>query len=146
MSEPSLVLQAALRALLVNAEAVTNLVLPANIIDQSERPERFPCVIIGEDQTLDDTRELSPSIALSEVIQTLHVFSRSEGLVECKRIAGAIQRTVRRTKFDVSDDPNVLCLECWFEGSRFLRDPDGITAHGVITLRGRVQEPWRTPA
>lgn len=85
MSEASL---AAQRLAVVKMRArpeLTALVPSGNIFDRNERPEVFPCVVIGEGQTVGDDIDCAD---LSEVHLSLHVWTKENGLVACKSIAG----------------------------------------------------------
>lgn len=52
MSDPSLALQKAVRERLVASAAVTALLPADSIFDRHARPERFPCIVLGEGQVL----------------------------------------------------------------------------------------------
>ena len=91
----------------------------------------FPHIIIGEDQIIGDDTECTEE---DEVTINVHVWAREEtpeeGVLKAKAIAGAIRRVLRKqltlTGFTVDD---------WtYEGTRHLGDPDGATAHSVITF------------
>jgi hypothetical protein len=93
----------------------------------------FPYVLIGEDQVMDDSTECAES---SEVITTVHVRSRvaddvAASRIQAKSIAGVVRSTIKGlsavTGFDV-----VLAD---FETTRHLIDPDGLTAHSVVSHR-----------
>ncbi len=129
MSSPSLAFQAALGARLIAASAVTTLVPASNIFDRPGRPEAFPCIQLGEDTEVDDAAPLARDRC--DVTATLHIWSREAGLAGAKAIAGAIRGTLSGywtlTGWRVVDAPMV-------QAARFLRDPDGVTAHGVLTI------------
>jgi hypothetical protein len=131
MTAPSLDLQAAIRAALVADPAITALVPTANIYDRSKRPEVFPSIVLGEDMEQDAEVELSRSYI--RVTSTIHIWNREPSTVGVKKIAAAIRSAVAAR---VSGFVDVR-----FESARFLRDPDGETAHGVVTFDSLVWSP-----
>ena len=93
----------------------------------------FPHVVIGEDQVLDDSTECADS---SEVYTTVHVWTRdqsevSESRTQAKRMAGVIRSALKGPMTVTGFD---LVLQD-FENARHLTDPDGLTAHAVVTHR-----------
>ncbi len=54
MTAPTLNLQAAIRAALVNDEAVSSVVPAARIYDRHARPDVFPCIVLGDMQEVGD--------------------------------------------------------------------------------------------
>lgn len=128
MSEASL---AAQRLAVVGMRArphLTALVPATNIFDRNERPEVFPCVIVGEAQTVGDD---ATCIVAAEVFLTIHVWTAENGMVGCKSIAGEIQRALR----SLSGLQDGWQCDFNFEDARYLRDPDGLHSHGVVTFR-----------
>lgn len=132
--EPSLDLQKAIRSRLVASSSVTSLVPAAKILDKNGRPEVFPCILIGEGETMPDdgvARNRHQSFA------DLHLWQTEPGLAGVKAIAGAIRGALSDGPLSV-DGFRVADLR--IERSRFLRDPDGIHSHGVISLQARLVE------
>ncbi len=62
----------------------------------------------------------------------LHVWSRNEGFVETKRIGDAIERSLHLASLSVAGS---RVVEIAFEQANYIKDPDGITRHGIITFR-----------
>lgn len=134
MSEASLAAQAIIYDRLTNNSAIAALVPAGSIFDRNERPETFPCIIIGEAQTVGDDLDCGP---LSDVYSTVHVWTKEEGTKACKTIAGAVRRALWQAAgtyegFTVSGT--------FFEDARYLRDPSGEHAHGVVTFKSLVGE------
>ncbi len=131
----SLACQKAIRAALVADAGVIALVPAASILDRNARPNPTPSIIIGEDQELDEDR-IARNVV--RVFSTVHVWQREAGLTDAKRIAGAIRLAVRAIRMETVDG--------WFIGdsyvssTRFLRDPDGETSHGVVTIETMLTE------
>ncbi len=94
----------------------------------------FPYVVIGDDDTsawdTDDT--LGKEIDIS-----IDIWSRTAGFKQTKAIMGEIYDILNRgaltkTGYNIVD---CLCTE-----SQALRDPDGITRHGVMVFKLTIQK------
>ena len=130
----SLAVQRAIGARLVASEAVTALVPAANILDRNSRPAPMPSIILGEDQEVDEGDIARHNI---RVYATLHVWKRETGLTGVKAIAGAIRSALGDSR---PEGDGFHFADCRVSSTRFLRDPDGETAHGVVTVEALVQE------
>ncbi|MGH6979038.1 MAG: DUF3168 domain-containing protein [Brevundimonas sp.] len=140
MSDPALAVQNAVESALRGSEAVkaamglaTARLYPLAPPDDA----LFPYLVIGEDQIIADETECS---AGSEVYVATHVWTRIEDDVsgsraQAKQIAGAVRTAIGR-------DLNVIgfdLVECRFEDTRHMTDPDKRTAHAVVTHRLMVE-------
>ncbi|WP_316227483.1 DUF3168 domain-containing protein [Bradyrhizobium sp. SZCCHNR3110] len=129
--EPSLELQKAIRARLLASAELMALVPPDNILDTNGRPERVPCLNIGEGQTV-YRRFDSTSYA------TLHVWFQEPGLVNAK---AAISAIVQALRVDAQIN-GVLNLDSFVvhdlavTQTRFMRDVHGSYSHGIVTVAG----------
>lgn len=133
MIETSLELQKAIRARLVDTPAVVARVAPAQIFDRHSRPERFPCIVIGEAQTIVEPITLTRSHV--RAVMNVHVWTKDGDLVGVKEIAGTAARAL-------TPKPSIdgLHLVDWLiTGTRFMRDPQDI-GHAVITVEALVSE------
>lgn len=92
----------------------------------------FPYVTVGDEVVVDDGDGCAE---LFDVSIDIHVWSRVPGQVEAKQIGEAVR--VALTPALVVSDYAVILHE--FETSRVIRDPDGLTAHAVITFRWLLQ-------
>jgi len=128
-SEPSLDLQKAIRARLLASAELMALVPADNVLDVTGRPERVPCVNIGEGQTVYQ-RFYSTSYS------TLHVWVQEPGLTGAKAIVGAIVPALRIDAqiAGVLTLDNFICHDLAVTQTRFMRDPHGSYSHGVVTL------------
>lgn len=127
--EPSFDLQKAIRARLIASAELMALVGPDAIIDANGRPERVPCVQIGEGQTIFRRWD-------STTHATLHVWFQEPGLVQCKQAVSAIVEALR-VDAQVSGVlvlDSFTCLDLMPTQTRFMRDPHGSYSHGVVTV------------
>ncbi len=128
---PELALQRAVRERLI-----TGAVLPAgSILDRGTRPTADPSIIMGEGQSLE---EGDIARRLVRCWMTLHVWKREAGSEGVKTIAGAIRTAVREPRLVLGG--GFHCADARVSSARFLRDPDGETAHGVVSVEALVEE------
>ena len=127
-------IQTAIRLRLVATAAVTALVPPTSILDINQRPAPTPSIIIGEGQSVEgdqiDRRD-------QRVFSTLHIFKTEPGLVGVKDIAGAIRTAIHSSRLTVT---GWHCGDCRVSSMHFMRDPDGETAHGIVTVEALMVE------
>lgn len=132
--EPSHELQKAIRVRLVASSALTSLVPSANIVDRNGTPAVFPSILLGEGQTIpggDIARRRH------EVFVDLHIWQKETGLVFSKQVAGAIREALADTRWTAT---GLDVADLRVISSRFMRDPNGIHSHGVISLTALVSE------
>lgn len=130
-----LAVQIALRARFITTSAVTALVPAASILDRNERPVPDPSIILGEDQTVDEGQSLHRD--RYRVYSTIHLWKKEPSLAGVKAIAWAIREAVRPGRLELGT--GFHCADCFVASHRFLRDPDGVTSHGVVTIETLVQ-------
>jgi len=131
----ALALQKAMGARLAGFPAVTDLVPPEHIVDAHGRPARFPSIILGDGQEV--AADLTFERRHVNVFVDLHVWDRSPSFTSIKAIAGAIRAALHGADL-VLDEGRLLDLK--HAGTRYLRDPDGQTAHAVVTIEALVEE------
>jgi hypothetical protein len=133
---PELALQKGIRARLIMTTAVTDLVPASSILDRNERPAPDPSIVIGEGQSVDE----GDSIARNRVTiyADLHVWKKEVSLAGVKLIAGEIRKAIRGGRLVM--DAGFHCVDAYVNSARFLRDPDGETSHGVVTVKAMVEE------
>lgn len=129
MADPALALQGAINTRLrAQVTAVSSRVfdrVPADVV--------FPYIELGEFQIVDDGAQCHDG---QEVYVTLHIWSRSVGQVEAKTIAGAVRGSLHEAELDLGTDWQFL--EIAHQDTRYLKDPDGLTSHAVLTFRALV--------
>jgi hypothetical protein len=133
MAEPSLAMQRAiydaLTADLLLAEVMGGAV---RVYDLVPADASFPYITIGDDQALDAGVSCEPD--MWEYFSTIHVWSRATigaGRIEAKFIAG-LTREILKTP-PAAPGFNVHLSQC--ERLDHLRDPDGLSAHSIVTMR-----------
>ncbi|SHH03732.1 Protein of unknown function [Kaistia soli DSM 19436] len=136
MTSPSLALQKLVYARLVNSAEVTALVSRDFILDRSGRPTAFPCIIIGEGYGNLGTYWYEGNHH-DELFSDLHIWTAEPSTVEVKEIAHAIRLALRGYPWSA---PGYTCHDLSVAGETFMRDPDGLHAHGVVSVRAILQE------
>ena len=134
MMEPSLALQAAIRARLVASNAVTSIIPASAIVDRNASPALDNSIVIGEATT-------GPDDGIARVryivVSDLHIWRKEPGTVGSKQVAGAIRDAL-------SDGPIAVAgfhvADLRIASVRFLRDPGGLHSHGVLSLEARLVE------
>lgn len=131
MTEPSLALQTAVRARLVNTPAVTALVEPAAIREGDTRPDLFPSVIFANSQVVVSGHYKNYRNVTAFL--DLHVWAEGDGIAPAKTIGGevwnAIGRELEVPGFDLHDGVHVE--RSWY-------GTDSGKGHGVITVRAHM--------
>lgn len=128
--------QKALRARFTTTAALMALVPAANVLDSNQRPAPVPSIILGESQSVDEGTSLRR--AHTRVYHTLHVWTREASTVEVKAICGEIRRSIGLGRLVLAAP--LHCADLRVSSTRFLRDPDGEHAHGVVTVEALVSE------
>jgi hypothetical protein len=130
MSDPAYAVQKALRSRLIGTAAVTALVPANSVLDINQRPAPDPSIILGEDQVVDPGQSIARDIV--RVHSTLHVWKKENGLSGVKAIAAAAWAAIKTGRLTL--DAGLQCVDCRVTDTRFLRDPDGETSHGVVNV------------
>ncbi len=124
MSDPSYAIQvaivAALRALGTEAEARVYDTVPASAA--------FPYVSLGEGQMIPVDEDCGDP---SETYLDIDIWTRDAGFPQTKRIAGAFRERLHHG--DLSIAGHVLDL-MEVQSVNYVRDPDGITRHGILSV------------
>lgn len=133
MTDVSLALQNAIVGRLRARSALIALVPAANIFDRHARPEVFPCIMVGEGQTVREDLTLADNHV--RLFFTLHIWTRDGALASARAIAGEMGVALRGRFFS-----DVTAITARYRDARFLRDPDGVSGHGVLTFELLAQE------
>lgn len=87
-----------------------------------------------EDNNVDD----ADCISGWEMFHQIDVWSRKPGRVHAKQICAAVKAALHQADLSLTDNALVV-IELVFE--RILKDPDGLTTHGVLQFRIAAEEP-----
>ena len=113
----------------LNTDNTLTNTLGANVFDDVPEETAFPLVVLGEDTTVDfSTKDLIGS----ETTINIDIFSRYRGSKETKNIMDRIHTLLHDSSLTVS---GVNLINLRFEFSDVIRDPDGITRHGIMRFR-----------
>ncbi|KAF0136868.1 MAG: hypothetical protein FD152_845 [Xanthobacteraceae bacterium] len=138
MTEPSLAIQAAIRARLIADSNVTALVPADRIFDGRWRTERMPCIIIGEGNVLYSDEYESFH---EETYLDVHVWTEGEDFTAAKRIADAIRRAIKSAPWVAA---GFIVHGITVTKARFLRgkgtDAALANTHAVISVDAVLQE------
>lgn len=116
-------------------DAVADAVAPLPVYDNPQQvadPDNnalFPFVTVGEATVRewdDDT------LTGFEADVMIHVWSRASHRLEAKQVQDSIYAALHRSALTIGTAPAILCDHVQ---SETLRDPDGITIHGVSRYR-----------
>ena len=132
MSDPALGLQGAL-VVRLKASSALAAIIGDRVYDLPPKGPQYPYLTLGEDQVIGDDADCYDG---SEVYLTLHAWSRAVGFPEVKRIVAAMRDALHLAPLAISDH---RLVELRYQDARYLRDPDGLTSHAVITFRALLE-------
>ena len=127
--------QKAIRARLISTSAVTALVPAAAIIDTHRRPAPTPSVIIGEGTAAPDSGNVKRD--RQELFATVDVWVAEPSTETAKRIMGALWAAMKLDPRPVLDGGYHLA-DWQVYRERVIRDPNGTTAHGILTVQALI--------
>lgn len=125
---PSLELQTALVTDLKAQSSITALVGGRVYDNVPERPI-FPYVAFGPE---DHTNEDAECIRAQTVYFQLDVWSREPSSAECRKILDALKRRIEGFQYSITS--NAVVGEAQIERERVMRDSDGRTWHGILSV------------
>ncbi|EYD73612.1 hypothetical protein Rumeso_04733 [Rubellimicrobium mesophilum DSM 19309] len=74
----------------------------------------------------------------TRVWHTLHVWKTEPSLEGAKEICGVVEAALSAGRLDLG--PNFHAIDSHVVSSRTMRDPDGETSHGVVTIEVLAEE------
>jgi hypothetical protein len=137
--DPSLEIQGAIVAVLKGDDVMRGLIGERVFDDVPRDPmsgdvtAAFPYISFGREQVVPVDVDCIPG---SEIYIDLDIWSREEGFVEVKKIAWRMRKLLHDRDLGIEEAGLVSIA---YDGRRLLRDPDGITRHGVVTFRAIVE-------
>lgn len=113
-------------ALNVNAITAT---LNCGVYDEVIEGNSYPFITLGEETAIDYSTN---NLVGAETTINIHIWSRYKGSKQTKEIMDKVHDLLHDVSLTVS---GVNLINLRFEYSDILRDPDGITRHGVMRFR-----------
>jgi hypothetical protein len=113
-------------------DALTAALAPVPVQDQAGPNQAYPYVTIGE-LTGDQRDTLGEQAAGIEM--TVHVWSRQPGMQECQVLMAQAKDALDRRRLPATGFQWVDTI--WIY-AQTLRDPDGMTRHGILRFRVEV--------
>lgn len=98
------------------------------VYDRVPPEPTYPYLTIGDEQTLDDGNACDDGW---ELFTDVHLWSQAVGFPEVK---GLIAEAASRLA-GIADVPGLTLIASIVESTRVFRDPDGLTSHGVVSMR-----------
>ena len=128
MSIGSFALQSSVYSTLSNDNTLSS-TYGASVFDDVPEDTSYPYITIGEDNITEfGTKDLDGTTRT----MTIHIWSEYKGSKETKQIMDRIHDLLHDSSLSVSGF-NLINMR--FEFSDIMRDPDGITRHGVMRFR-----------
>ena len=127
MSVGQFALQSTLYSAL-NVSAITS-TLSCGVYDEVVEGNSYPFITLGEETVTDYSTK---NLVGAETTVNIHIWSRYKGSKETKQIMDKVHDLLHDVSLTVS---GVNLINLRFEFSDIMRDPDGITRHGVMRFR-----------
>ena len=134
MSDPTAVLQAAIVPVL-KVDSGLSALIGTRIYDTPPPSPVFPYVSVGEDQFVKDRADCYTG---GEATLVFHVWSREVGFLQAKRVGAALVEALDGLEIDLSSGQQRL-VDLLFDSSNYIRDPDGLTSHGIVTFTALIE-------
>ena len=121
-------LQTAIYSALSGDSTLTS-TLSCGVYDDTPEESAFPFIVIGEDTT---TEYGTADVDGGSTTVTIHVWSQYKGSKEAKNIIDRVHPLLHDSSLSQTGF-NLVNMR--YEFSDVLRDPDGVTRHGIIRFR-----------
>ena len=127
-SDPSLALQKAIVAAL-KADAGVNAIVAGRIYDAVPGSAVKPYISFGAFQLLPEHGDCLDG---GEAFVTLDAWAAGPDTVQVKQLGTAVARALDMAPITLASPQRLV--EMSIEQTQYMRDPDGLTAHGIITV------------
>jgi len=127
-------MKSAFNPLQVAIYGALNGVISCPVYDAVPEGAAWPYMVIGETTGVDWSTKLENG---QVVTITLHGWSRAKGTKEVNDLMDEALQALTGPALSVTDFTLVLLR---FDFASVIRDPDGITRHGMLRLRGLLEE------
>ena len=111
----------------LNVSAITS-TLSCGVYDEVVEGNSYPFITLGEETAIDYSTN---NLVGAETTINVHIWSRYKGSKQTKEIMDKVHDLLHDVRLTVS---GVNLINLRFEYSDILREPDGITRHGVISF------------
>ena len=112
----------------LNVSAITT-TLSCGVYDEVIEGNTYPFINLGEETTIDYSTKTATG---GETTINIHIWSQYKGSKQTKEIMDKVHDLLHDSNLSVTGF-NLINLR--FEYSDIMRDPDGITRHGVMRFR-----------
>ena len=112
----------------LNVNAITT-TLACGVYDEVIEGNTYPFITLGEETAIDYSTKTATG---SETTINIHIWSQYKGSKQTKEIMDKVHDLLHDSNLSVTGF-NLINLR--FEYSDIMRDPDGITRHGVMRFR-----------
>jgi len=112
----------------LNVSSITS-TLSCGVYDEVIEGNTYPFITLGEDTTIDYSTKTATG---GETTINIHIWSQYKGSKQTKEIMDKVHDLLHDSNLSVTGF-NLINLR--FEYSDIMRDPDGITRHGVMRFR-----------
>ena len=112
----------------LNVSAITT-TLSCGVYDEVVEGNSYPFITLGEETAIDYSTN---NLVGAETTVNVHIWPRYKGSKETKEIMDKIHDLLHDVSLTVT---GVNLINLRFEYSDIMRDPDGITRHGVMRFR-----------
>ena len=112
----------------LNVSAITT-TLSCGVYDEVIEGNTYPFITLGEETTIDYSTKTATG---SETTINIHIWSQYKGSKQTKEIMDKVHDLLHDIDLTVTGF-NLINLR--FEYSDIMRDPDGVTRHGVMRFR-----------
>ena len=112
----------------LNVSAITT-TLSCGVYDEVIEGNTYPFITLGEETTFDYSTKTATG---GETTINIHIWSQYKGSKQTKEIMDKVHDLLHDSNLSVTGF-NLINLR--FEYSDIMRDPDGITRHGVMRFR-----------
>ena len=112
----------------LNVSAITT-TLSCGVHDEVVQGNSYPFITLGEETAIDYSTN---NLVGAETTINIHIWSRYKGSKETKEIMDKVHDLLHDVNLSVT---GVNLINLRFEYTDIMRDPDGITRHGVMRFR-----------
>lgn len=134
MADHSVDLFAAIYAELSTNSALTALIGSDAVYDHVPPGAAAPFVVIGDETASDGGSDLTDA---QEHTLTIHCWSEGASTLQVKRMQSAVRNALHDADLAMDDG---ICVNIRCEFKEIMRDPDGVSWHGVMRFRAMTQD------